>query len=52
MAAQRDLVELDLLAQDQVQQEVEGPLEHRRLDVDSHGPQVSRAGAPCELHHL
>ena len=41
---QRDLVQVDLLAQDQVQQEVEGPLEHGGLHVVGHVHSVAPRG--------
>ena len=45
-----DLVEVDLVLEDQVQEQVEGTLEHRSLDVDGHarqGRRGVRGGGGC-----
>ena len=45
---QPQLVQVDLLAQDQVQQQVERPLEHGRLDLVGHPPIVNHTGVVPE----
>ncbi len=65
MPAQRHLVDVDLLLEDQVQQQIEGPLEDGRAHLDSHGgtkaigpsppdpesPRVSREGPDSLAGH-
>ena len=43
-ARERDLPEVDLFLEDQVQQEVERAFEDRRRDLVRHAVQVTRAG--------
>ena len=53
-ARERDLPEIDLFLEDQVQQEVERALEHRRRDLVGHGRQGIQPGRAVEasLTHL
>ena len=52
MRDERDLVEVDLLAQDQVQEQVEGTLEDRGLHVVGHGTTLAAKLHACDLPRL
>ena len=45
--AQRHLIEVDLLAHDQVEQEIEGPLEHRGLHLVGHAGRLAAGVTPA-----
>ncbi len=49
---QRDLVEIDLLAQDQVQEQVEGTLEHRGLHLVGHRRETTDTRVVTEASRL
>ena len=50
--AEADVVELHLLAEDQVEQEVEGSVEHRGGDVVGHRDKVNHTGVVLTPNHV